>query len=189
MLLTDSSRWVVSIPLVYPGGYGFDSLTEACSWGRGSSLLSSLPPRKILVWNFKWDTSFYFKYFSFYYSQLCSHSTRHSQCNWKATLNILRNNKPHYVTKEGSGNCTNSGFNLLSPINMQNFVCNECHINFKNKIEDVIGRFLVSEHVNLTFILFNKCLWYRPMSVGLLVTTAWRVLRLRMEEKPSSYGR
>jgi hypothetical protein len=36
--------------------------------------------------------------------------------------------------------------------------------------------------------LFNFCVLQRAMLSGSLVTTAWRVLRLRMEEKASRYG-
>jgi hypothetical protein len=32
------------------------------------------------------------------------------------------------------------------------------------------------------------CVWRSPMLGGSLVTTAWRILRLQMEETPSSFG-
>jgi hypothetical protein len=36
--------------------------------------------------------------------------------------------------------------------------------------------------------IFRACMAYETMLGGSLVTTAWRVLRLRMEETPSSFG-
>jgi hypothetical protein len=39
-----------------------------------------------------------------------------------------------------------------------------------------------------TTLHFNMYITHKSMLGGSLVTTAWRVLRLRMEETPSSFG-
>jgi hypothetical protein len=50
------------------------------------------------------------------------------------------------------------------------------------------GRFYGCFLKNVTFVDFQNSFCFIAMLSGSLVTTAWRVLRLQMEEKASRYG-